>query len=192
MIRCKLIKLLFAAEILPLPIDLPIFPSMEEMRKTGLGGGCHWCTEAVFQAVEGVVKVEQGYIASTPPAEDFSEAVIVHYLPKEVNLARLLEIHLHTHNSTSNHSLREKYRSAVYCFSTEEENKAREILKELQKGFEKELVTQVLPFRKFKASRESIQNYYRKNPDAPFCKRYIEPKMKKLVLYSFTRRPRRK
>ena len=151
---------------------------MENMQKIGLGGGCHWCTEAVFQAVEGVTKVEQGYIASDPPADSFSEAVIVHYLPKKVKLKRLLEIHLHTHNSTSNHSFRKKYRSAVYFLSSGDEKAAREILEVLQKQFEEKLVTQVLPFRKFEASREEIQDYYKKHPDAPFCKRYIEPKLK--------------
>lgn len=153
---------------------------MVEVQKIGLGGGCHWCTEAVFQSVEGVVKVEQGYIASRAPADTLSEAVIVHYLPKKVNLERLLEIHLHTHNSTSNHSFRNKYRSAIYFFSAEDEKAAKEILKKLQKDFKEKLVTQVLPFRKFEASRESIQNYYKKNPEAPFCKRYIEPKLKRL------------
>lgn len=150
---------------------------MAEVQKIGLGGGCHWCTEAVFQAVEGVVKVEQGYIASEAPADNLSEAVIVHYLPKMVILKRLLEIHLHTHNSTSNHSFRKKYRSAVYFFSTEDEVEVRKNLDLLQKDFEKRLVTQILPFRKFEASRESIRDYYKKNPDAPFCKRYIEPKL---------------
>ncbi|WP_423818394.1 peptide-methionine (S)-S-oxide reductase [Salinimicrobium sp. TIG7-5_MAKvit] len=105
------------------------------MNKIGLGGGCHWCTEAVFQSVEGVLKVEQGYIASNAPANTFSEAVIVHYLPKRANLEWLLEVHLHTHNSTSNHSFRDKYRSAVYFFSSEDEVEIRKILKKLQQQF---------------------------------------------------------
>lgn len=150
---------------------------MNDIQKIGLGGGCHWCTEAVFQAVEGVVQVEQGYVSSDTPADSLSEAVIVHYFPKKVNLERLLEIHLHTHNSTSNHSFREKYRSAVYCFSAEDEEEAKDILEKLQKDFEENLVTEVLPFREFKASRESIQNYYKKNPNAPFCTKYITPKL---------------
>ena len=150
---------------------------MNSIQKIGLGGGCHWCTEAVFQAVEGVVKVEQGYIASDPPADSLSEAVIVHYLPKKVNLEQLLEIHLHTHNSTSNHSFRKKYRSAVYCFTLEDEEEVSRILWLLQKQFNEPLVTEVLKFKKFEASREEIQDYYNKNPQAPFCKRYIEPKL---------------
>ena len=150
---------------------------MENLQKIGFGGGCHWCAEAVFQAVKGVEKVEQGYISSKAPADAFSEAVIVHYHPKKVNLATLIEIHLHTHNSTSNHSFRSKYRSAIYCFSSEAEEEAGMILEKLQQNFEEKLVTQVLPFGKFKASREAIQDYYKKNPEAPFCKRYIEPKL---------------
>jgi peptide-methionine (S)-S-oxide reductase len=164
---------------------------VEDILKIGLGGGCHWCTEAVFQAVEGVVKVEQGYIASTPPADSFSEAVIVHYLPKKVKLERLLEIHLHTHNSTSNHSFRKKYRSAVYFFSTEEEGEIRAILEKLQEQFEKSLVTQVLPFRGFESSREEIRDYYKRNPEAPFCKKYIEPKLNLLKSKNFTQSTQR-
>lgn len=146
----------------------------------GFGGGCHWCTEAVFQSIEGVVKVEQGYIASKAPNDNLSEAVIVHYLPKKVSLERLLEIHIHTHKATSNHSLRSKYRSAVYCFSADDEEEAKILLERLQQQFQKKLVTQILPFKIFKASRESIQDYYRKNPEAPFCQKYILPKLKKM------------
>ena len=97
-----------------------------------------------------------------------------------MSLERLLEIHLKTHNSTSNHSFRKKYRSAVYYMNPEDAPVLKRILMELQQDFQNELVTQVLAFKKFKASRESIQDYYRKNPDAPFCKRHIEPKLKLL------------
>ena len=126
------------------------------------------------------MKVEQGYVASDPPADAFSEAIIVHYNPKTVDLERLIEIHLHTHKSTSNHSFRSKYRSAVYYFDSEDGERSRHILENLKQNFDEEIVTQVLPFRDFKISRESIQDYYRKNPDAPFCRRYIEPKLEVL------------
>lgn len=150
------------------------------MKKIGLGGGCHWCTEAVFQSTAGVEKVEQGYIASEGDASEFSEAVIVHYPSKKAFLEQLIRIHLHTHNATSNHSFRRKYRSAIYCFSTEDAAEAKRILEKLQEEFSEAIVTQVLPFRSFKASREDIQNYYKKHPEAPFCKRYIEPKLEVL------------
>lgn len=150
---------------------------MEKTRQIGLGGGCHWCTEAVFQSLQGVIEVQQGYIGSTGAAASFSEGVIVHYDAGIISLESLIEIHLHTHRSTSNHSFREKYRSAVYYLKAEDARECHHTLKKLQEDFEEEVITQVLPFKEFKASRESLQDYYRKNPEKPFCERYINPKL---------------
>ena len=75
-----------------------------------LGGGCHWCTEAIFQSLIGVIKVEQGYVSSTGENSIFSEAVIIHFNAAKISLSNLIEIHLHTHNSISHHSMRDKYR----------------------------------------------------------------------------------
>tara|TARA_R110002020_G_scaffold430221_4_gene639870 strand:- start:86 stop:583 length:498 start_codon:yes stop_codon:yes gene_type:complete len=149
--------------------------------KIGLGGGCHWCTEAVFQQIKGVNKVEQGYIASEGKAKEYSEGILVHYNPENVSLKELIEIHLHTHKSTSEHSFRTKYRSAVYYFNREEENSIKNILLELQSNFNTNIITQILPMLSFKLSRESIRDYYKKHPEAPFCKRYIEPKLNLLL-----------
>ena len=99
-----------------------------ELVKVGFGGGCHWCTEAVFQSLIGVEKVEQGWVASTEKNKNFSEAVVVHFDVKEINLKILIEIHLRTHKSTSNHSMRTKYRSAVYYFSHQQKEKSTKII----------------------------------------------------------------
>jgi len=151
------------------------------VKKIGFGGGCHWCTEAVFQSLLGVEKVEQGWIASAGEAFAFSEAVIVHYHPKEISLDLLVEIHLHTHKSTSEHSMREKYRSAVYFYTEEEQNRLSSILKGLNGDFDNQLITQILPFASFKPSREAIKNYYYSNPNKPFCETFINPKLKLLL-----------
>ncbi len=150
---------------------------MKNINKIGFGGGCHWCTEAVFQFLKGVTKVEQGFIASTGENSGFSEAVIVHFNPIAIPLEILIEIHLLTHNSTSNHSFRKKYRSAVYFFNAEEESTIKKILQEKQQDFQEELITQVLDFQKFKPSAEEFQNYYLNDPEKPFCQRYIHPKL---------------
>ena len=84
--------------------------------KIGFGGGCHWCTEAVFQSLIGVEKVEQGFVASFNLHNELSEAVIVHFNHKRISLQTLIEIHLLTHSSTSDHAMRKKYRSAIYTF----------------------------------------------------------------------------
>jgi len=154
---------------------------MVKQIKIGLGGGCHWCTEAVFQSLKGVCKVEQGYIASDGINSSFSEAVIVHFNPDEIALQIVIEIHLHTHKSTSNHSMREKYRSAIYTFSGKQEKIATQLLASFQSEFDHKLITKVLPFSVFKASRESIQNYYFKNPNKPFCETFINPKLRFLL-----------
>ena len=150
------------------------------MTKLGFGGGCHWCTEAVFKAIKNVHFVEQGWISSEPPFHSFSEAVIVHFDPDEIQLKTLISIHLKTHSSSSNHSMREKYRSAIYVFNNEQKEKCKSILNELQKEFATPLVTRVLLFNDFKLNQENFLNFHEKNPNHTFCERYINPKFELL------------
>jgi len=150
------------------------------MQTIGLGGGCHWCTEAVFLSLRGVHQVEQGWIASQPPNDAFSEAVIVTYDPAIITLADLITIHLYTHAATSNHSMRYKYRSAVYWFEEQDEKVIKEILASLQPQFEALIITQVLPFAVFRPSLPEHLNYYYSNPEKPFCTLYIHPKLELL------------
>lgn len=154
---------------------------MNTTEKIGFGGGCHWCTEAVFQHLKGIETVEQGWIASQGEDFAFAEAVIVHYNPEAIPLKILIEIHLHTHKSTSNHSMREKYRSGIYTYSDKQQQYANDILAKLQPKFNNKLITKVYPFKEFKTSREQIQNYYKKNPQKPFCETFINPKLKLLL-----------
>ena len=150
------------------------------MKKIGLGGGCHWCTEAVFQSLKGVAEVQQGWIASESPYNAFSEAVVISYEEDIITLRDLISIHLYTHSATSNHSMRNKYRSAVYWFSAEDEPLAKTIIESLASQFTGNIITQVLPFATFKASLPEHQNYYYANPQKPFCTVYINPKLQLL------------
>lgn len=145
--------------------------------RIGFGGGCHWCTEAVFQHLRGVARVEQGFIASAPPDDSFSEAVIVHFDAGAISLEVLIEVHLRTHSATSDHAMRGKYRSAVYAFDARQQAAAETILNALQPGFDAPLITRILPFVEFKPSDERFQNYQARMPDRPFCKTYIDPKL---------------
>ncbi len=147
------------------------------LSKIGLGGGCHWCTEGVFSIIKGVHQIDQGWMASNQPHDDLSEAIIVHYDPQMITLSNLIQVHLHTHACTSNHSMRGKYRSAIYTFGVEDILVAHHALTELSPNFNDPIITQVLAYASFKRSEEKYQNYYQKNPDKPFCKTYIEPKI---------------
>ncbi len=154
---------------------------MQRILKIGLGGGCHWCTEAVFQSLKGVEKVHQGFIASLGENTSFSEGIIVEYNPEKISLKVLISIHLHTHKSTSLHAMRDKYRSAIYTMTVENRTTVPLILKELQADFEKKLITKALPYRDFKLSDTRFQNYYASDTDRPFCKTHIQPKLRLLL-----------
>ncbi|MGJ9417694.1 peptide-methionine (S)-S-oxide reductase [Massilia sp. CMS3.1] len=153
---------------------------LAEVQRIGFGGGCHWCTEAVFAALRGVIRVEQGFIQADAPDDNFSEAVLLTFLPDKIALKSLIEIHLRTHSSTSNHSMRHKYRSAVYVMDELQAEATRRVLIEVGPGFDAPLVTRILPFRTFKASDERFQRYSEKNAGGPFCSTYIDPKLARL------------
>ena len=154
---------------------------METLSKIGLGGGCHWCTEGVFVHLRGVERVEQGWISSSDPAAAaFSEAVIVYYDPVVVSLQQLIEVHLQTHAATVKHGLRHRYRSAVYYFDTAERADVVATLTTVASQYREEVITQALPFGEFKPSLLEHQDYYRSDPERPFCVRYIQPKLDSL------------
>ena len=147
------------------------------LKKIAFGGGCHWCTEAYFQALKGVEKVEQGWISAAYPNDSFSEAVVVHYNPTIISLKILISIHLHTHASTKDHSFREKYRSAVYIFE-EKMEEVQNFIDAFQVDFDEPIITKSLLFKEFKLNTEEQQDYFKKNKEGEFCTRYISPKLK--------------
>lgn len=165
-----------------LSIELLMFLSIrfKPMQRIGFGGSCYWCTEAIFRSLVGVEKVEQGWIQAKQLG-DFAEGVIVAFDESKISLQSLIEIHLHTHSATSEHSLREKYRSAVYILDDHQRLQAHESLALLQGDFEQPLVTQVLDFKDFKLSKSEYQDYYFSDPNKPFCVNVITPKLRALM-----------
>lgn len=147
----------------------------------GFGGGCHWCTEAVFEAIAGVTQVEQGWITSVPPDEAESEAVRVQFDAAVIDLRALIRVHLQTHASTSNHTLRSRYRSAVYTTSPAQQQQVTDLLAELQAEFPAPLVTRALPLAAFRSSPPRYRHYYARRPEAPFCQRHIAPKLEQVA-----------
>lgn len=150
------------------------------INRVGFGGGCHWCSEAIFDSLIGISKVEQGWISAKEDSS-FSEAVIVEFNSNIISLEALIKIHLYTHNSTSSHKFRAKYRSAIYCFNTKQKALVEDILKEQAEHFSKPLVTKAYTFLEFKLNKKEYLNYYKNNPNRPFCKARIEPKLNILL-----------
>lgn len=156
------------------------------VRQAGFGGGCHWCTEAVFSSLKGVRSVKQGWIASVGDNATFSEGVLLEYDAAVIPFATLIAIHLYTHSSTSQHSMRGKYRSAIYTFDDRDALLARDAIALLQSEFNAPIITQVLPYKEFTPSREALLDYYFNDPQKPFCENYINPKLK-LIMDRFSK-----
>ena len=151
------------------------------MPQAAFGGGCHWCTEAVFAALRGT-EVVQGFARSTPPDDTPSEAVLVAWDESVIPLRALVAIHVRTHSSGSDHQMRGKYRSAIYADGSLADAAHAALAEEADDAGP--LVTRVLPLCAFEPSPPAFARYYEtRGPDAPFCRTYIEPKLARLRVH---------
>jgi peptide methionine sulfoxide reductase msrA/msrB len=164
-----------------------------EERKAVFGGGCFWCTEAVFQQLKGVTKVVSGYSGGTtvnPTYREVSsgktghaEVIEVTYIPSEISYEELIKIHLSTHNPTTvNQQGADKgsqYRSIIFYKTEEEKTTALKAIDEIQAHLDAKIVTEVVPYQQFYQAEEYHQNYYNKNPEGGYCLNVIDPKLKK-------------
>lgn len=147
------------------------------LEKIGLGGGCHWCTEGVFQALRGVTQVDQGFLQSDAPWDAWAEGVVVHFDSSIIPLETLAEVHLRTHSAQTSYSPGGRYRSAIYTFAPQQNERASEVIARFAEETGEPPRTKVLPFVGFRPSEARYQDYYRTDPDRPFCRRYIDPKL---------------
>jgi peptide-methionine (S)-S-oxide reductase len=152
------------------------------MDKIALGGGCHWCIEAIFQMLKGVAEVEQGFVRSDAPADSWAEGVLVHFDGSAIGLATLVEVHLRTHRASSTYRPKSKYRSAIYIRGNVQQRQASETIAALQREWQEPIETKVLHLRAFKRSDARFANYYASNPESVFCRRYIDPKLELIRL----------
>ena len=161
-----------------------------------LAGGCFWCTDAIFDQLKGVVKVESGYSGGNVPNPTYedvcsgntghAESIQVTFDPTVVSYKDLLHIFFTTHDPTTLNrqgaDVGTQYRSAVFYRSPEQEKAAREVIRELgnDKIWKKQIVTEVVPFKGFYKAEDYHQQYYAKNSRQPYCRVVIEPKIAKL------------
>lgn len=157
------------------------------------GGGCFWCTEAIFQQLAGVSKVVSGYSGGQSADPNYqaicsgstghAEVVQISFDPAVIHYADLLRIHLSTHNpTTANQQGADKgtqYRSAVLTQDSEQEAITRQVIKEMASAFDAPIVTEVKPFEVFYPAEDYHQDYYVSNPDKPYCEAVISPKLEK-------------
>jgi len=168
---------------------------MASLATATFGGGCFWCTEAVFKEVQGVHAVRSGYSGGhdlSPTYESVcngrtghAEVIQVVYDPIKISYEDLLEIFFHTHDPTTRNrqgnDVGPQYRSVIFYHDSSQKNSALQYIQQLNDSgaFEKPVVTEVSPFETFFPSEQYHHDYFQLNPHQPYCQFVIQPKMQK-------------
>lgn len=161
-----------------------------------LGGGCFWCTEAVYNELEGVQKVEPGYSGgnyANPTYEDIcsgetghAEVVQIEFNPDVISFEELLDVFFKTHNPTTLNrqgaDIGTQYRSIILYTNEKQKETATNYINRLteKKEYPSTIVTEIKPLVQFYPAEKYHQNYYQKNLQQPYCRMIIQPKVKKV------------
>ena len=171
--------------------------NLEGTEVVTFGAGCFWCVEAIFQQVEGVVKVESGYSGGKVKNPSYkevctgltghAEVVQVTFDPKKISFDKILEIFWKTHDPTTlNRQGADEgpqYRSAVF-YHNEAQKKTAETWKaklNAEHVFPNPIVTEITPFSVFYPAEDYHQDYYELNGHNPYCQVVIKPKLEKFT-----------
>jgi peptide-methionine (S)-S-oxide reductase len=168
---------------------------MADLQTIVLGGGCFWCTEAVYKEVRGVTDVESGYSngqAQRPSYQDVctgttghNEVVKLVYDPAQISTRQILEIFFVVHDPTTlnrqGNDVGTQYRSGIYYTTPEQKEEADAIIRELSqdKAFGNPVVTEVQPLANYWPAEEYHQDFFEKNPYQGYCMAVAAPKVAK-------------
>ncbi|MBQ4819106.1 peptide-methionine (S)-S-oxide reductase MsrA [Aquimarina sp. MMG016] len=167
-----------------------------KMQTAVFAGGCFWCTEAVFQRLEGVIKVISGYTGGdiknpayreiTTGRTGHAEAIMIEFDASLITFRELLDVFFVTHDPTTlNRQGADRgtqYRSAVFYTDEEQKNITEQVITDLneQGVFEDPIVTEVTELGAFYNAEDYHQDYYNQNSSQGYCQFVINPKLKKL------------
>lgn len=161
-----------------------------------LAGGCFWCLEAVFEQLRGVTKVTSGYAGGHVPNPSYeavctgttghAEVVQIVFDPDVVSFRELLEVFFTLHDPTTpdrqGGDVGTQYRSGVFYHDDDQRRAAEAVVRELEAEhvFDDSIVTTIEPLDAFYPAEEYHKEYYRRNPNQPYCRAVIAPKVAKL------------
>ena len=167
----------------------------KELKKATLGGGCFWCTEAVYKELKGVVDVVPGYSGGNikNPAyrevctgrTGHAEVVQISYNPEVVSYKEILEVFFMTHDPTTlnrqGNDVGTQYRSAVFYHDEYQKETAEEVIRYFEKEniYNQPIVTEVAPFETFYKAEDYHKDYFERNEDQPYCQFIVAPKVAK-------------
>ncbi|OGZ45765.1 MAG: peptide-methionine (S)-S-oxide reductase [Candidatus Ryanbacteria bacterium RIFCSPHIGHO2_02_FULL_48_12] len=160
------------------------------------GGGCFWCTEAVFKMLKGVTSLMPGYtggVKANPTYEEVcsgstghAEAIRIEYDPTEISFHTLLTVFFATHDpSTLNrqgNDVGTQYRSSIFYTTEQQKQESEAFIKSLNDSSTegRSIVTEVRPLGEFYPAETYHQDYFAKNPQNPYCQVVINPKLEKV------------
>ena len=164
------------------------------METATFAGGCFWCTEAIFKMLKGVEKVLSGYsggYSEKPTYEQvssgstgYAEAIQITYDPKIISYKDLIYVFLRTHDPTTLNrqgaDVGSQYRSVIFYHNAKQKSQALDLITKSEMDIKRKIVTQILPFGKFFKAEDYHQDYFKKNPNKPYCRLVIDPKITKL------------
>ena len=168
---------------------------MNNLRQATFGGGCFWCTEAVFLEVKGIEKVVSGYTGGNAPGKPtyreicsgltgHAEVIQVTYDENIISYESILIIFMTTHDPTQLNrqgaDVGTQYRSVIFFHNEKQQEIAQLILKELAPHFDAKLVTEISPLTIFYEAEKEHQAYYKNNQNSGYCSYVINPKLQQL------------
>ena len=169
--------------------------SLPRIETLTLGGGCFWCTEAVFERVRGIIQVQSGYCNGTalqPTYEQVcsgrtghNEVVRLTFDPAVISVQQILEIFFAIHDPTTlnrqGNDVGTQYRSGIYFHTPEQQQVAQAMLEQLaqERVFDAPLTTELLPEQNFWPAEDYHAQYYARNPSQGYCAAIIGPKLAK-------------
>lgn len=186
----------YAAEDLPKPaVDLPA-TTESETRTAVLAGGCFWCTEAVFEQLDGVSEVVSGYAGGSKEAADYkkvsegstdhAEAIQITYDPSKITYGELLRVFFTTHDPTTKDrqgpDWGRQYRSAIFYANDDEKRVAEAYISQLDDArlFAAPIVTTLEPHSQFYPAEQYHQDFVKNNPNHPYVQQWAVPKVEKV------------
>ncbi len=166
------------------------------MKKATFGGGCFWCTEAVFQRLKGVHSVASGYAGgddANPSYQEVcsentghAEVVQIEYTPEKISYEELLDVFFETHDPTTlnrqGHDVGTQYRSIILYHDEQQKSLATQKINELDESgkYKNPIVTEITELEEFYPAEGYHQDYYKKNPGRGYCRVVIKPKLEKM------------
>lgn len=171
-------------------MDTPNYDMTDEIV---LGGGCFWCTEAAYKAVDGVKNVTSGYAGGNTEEPSYrevckgktghAEVIKIEYDPEEIDLTEILDFFFRIHDPTTENregpDVGSQYRSIILYRNKQQKERVEDFIDSNENQYKDEIVTEIKDLKEFHRAEDKHQDYFEKNPNDAYCTMHAQPKVEK-------------